>query len=144
MKLTICDHTMQSIVLFYFIFSTLQTLISYLNNFSELTIQLQHIFSQHLACSLKYLMENTNPEKTSGPLFEILLELHVPKMVFIPDIEAGSSGGFWDLIDSLLLDIYTQASLIPRLKATAPTTYQVRMTVLVYLTPLLRCGKTLS
>uniref|UniRef100_A0A2C9LHC0 Dynein heavy chain tail domain-containing protein n=1 Tax=Biomphalaria glabrata TaxID=6526 RepID=A0A2C9LHC0_BIOGL len=74
-------------------------------------------FVQVVACSLKYLLENASADKTSGPLFEILLELHAPKMTFIPDVEPGAQGGFWDLIESLISDIYTQASLIPRLKS---------------------------
>lgn len=74
---------------------------------------------------MKYLIENSSPDKTIGPLFEVLLELHAPKMTFIPDVEPGAQGGFWDLIESLIADIYTQATLIPRLKLGDLGTYEV-------------------
>ncbi|GFR90124.1 dynein heavy chain 17, axonemal, partial [Elysia marginata] len=77
-----------------------------------------------IGCSIRYLLDNTNPEKTVGPLLEILLELHAPKMTFIPDIEPGSQEGFWALLDSLAVDIEAQASLIPRLKPKETMTYQ--------------------
>jgi dynein heavy chain len=38
-------------------------------------------------------------------------------MVFIPSVDNGVDDGFFDLVDSLLDDIYRQACLIPRLAA---------------------------
>ncbi|GFO38901.1 dynein heavy chain 9, axonemal [Plakobranchus ocellatus] len=84
-------------------------------------------FVSVIGCSIRYLLDNTNPDKTVGPLFEIILELHesqARKMTFIPDIEPGSQEGFWALLDSLVVDIEAQASFIHRLKSGEAVTYQ--------------------
>ena len=43
------------------------------------------------------------------------LELQAPDMVFKPSLDYGVADGFFDLVDSLVGDIYKQASKIPRL-----------------------------
>lgn len=66
-------------------------------------------------CSIKFLLDNTDPKNGMDPLFEAQLELQQPEMIYIPSLELGSAGGFYDLVDSLLGDIFKQSALIPRL-----------------------------
>lgn len=43
------------------------------------------------------------------------MELQVPEMIFTPSLDLGTSDGFYDLIEGLVNDIYSQASKINRL-----------------------------
>lgn len=52
-----------------------------------------------------------------APLFEAQLDLRVPDMVFNPSLEYGAADGFYDLVESLVNDIYRTSSLVPRLAA---------------------------
>ena len=75
-------------------------------------------FFNTIHCSLKFLLENTDIKGTEAdPLFEALLELQAPEMMFNPSLDYGVADGFYDLIDSLVGDIYKQASKIHRLAA---------------------------
>ncbi|XP_068007846.1 dynein axonemal heavy chain 9-like [Melanerpes formicivorus] len=66
-------------------------------------------------CSLKYLLDNTDPEAGLAPLFEVQLDLVVPELVFYPSLDPGASDGFYEMMESLLAGIYRSASLVPRL-----------------------------
>ena len=49
-------------------------------------------------------------------------------MLFMPSLDYGVADGFYDLIDSLLGDIYKQASKVPRLAThSGQEHYQVRL-----------------
>jgi dynein heavy chain len=74
-------------------------------------------FFNTIHCSIKFLLDNTDPRIEVDPLFEAQLELQVPEMVFIPSLDYGVADGFYDLVDGLVGDIYKQAFLIPRLAA---------------------------
>ncbi|KAK7113097.1 dynein beta chain, ciliary-like [Littorina saxatilis] len=68
-----------------------------------------------ILCSLTYFLENTDVEMNPSPLFKTKMELQVPEIVFIPSLEPRSVDGFYALIDSLVGDVYKQASCIVRL-----------------------------
>ncbi|NXT77896.1 DYH9 protein, partial [Zapornia atra] len=72
-------------------------------------------FFSAIECSLKYLLENTDPKAGLAPLFEVQLDLVVPELVFHPSLDPGTTDGFPDLLESLLSDVYRVASLVPRL-----------------------------
>ncbi|KAK3091630.1 hypothetical protein FSP39_021358 [Pinctada imbricata] len=72
-------------------------------------------FFNTIHCSLKFLLENTDLKSNPDPLFEAILELQAPEMVFLPSLDYGVADGFYDLVDGLVGDIYKQASLIERL-----------------------------
>ena len=74
-------------------------------------------FFNTIHCSLKFMLENTEVKQDADSLFEALLELQVPEMVFNPSLDYGVADGFYDLIDGLVGDIYKQASKISRLAA---------------------------
>uniref|UniRef100_A0A8C3PRY4 Dynein axonemal heavy chain 9 n=1 Tax=Calidris pygmaea TaxID=425635 RepID=A0A8C3PRY4_9CHAR len=65
--------------------------------------------------SLKYLLENTDPKAGLPPLFEVQLDLVIPDLVFRPSLDPGTNDGFYDMMESLLNDIYRISSLVPRL-----------------------------
>lgn len=73
-------------------------------------------FFNVINCSIKYALDNTET-KQKDALFEAKLELQAPEMNFIPSLDSGVPDGFYDLIDSLLGDIYKQACMIQRLAA---------------------------
>ncbi|KFV69246.1 Dynein beta chain, ciliary, partial [Dryobates pubescens] len=66
-------------------------------------------------CSLKYLLDNTDPEAGLAPLFEVQLDLVEPELVFHPSLDPGASDGFYEMMESLLAGIYRSSSLVPRL-----------------------------
>ncbi|MBN3279379.1 DYH9 protein, partial [Polyodon spathula] len=72
-------------------------------------------FFSSIECSLKFLLDNTDPKSGSAPLFEAQLDLHVPDMVFKPSLELGASDGFYDLVEGIINDIYRMSSLVQRL-----------------------------
>ncbi|XP_074463654.1 dynein axonemal heavy chain 9 isoform X3 [Larus michahellis] len=65
--------------------------------------------------SLKYLLENTDPTAGLPPLFEVQLDLVIPDLIFRPSLDPGTNDGFYDMMESLLNDIYRISSLVPRL-----------------------------
>ncbi|KAL0984038.1 hypothetical protein UPYG_G00136240 [Umbra pygmaea] len=85
-------------------------------------------FFNSIECSLKFFLDNTDPQGGVAPLFEAQLDLRVPDMVFNPSLEYGDAGGFYDLVESLVKDIYTTSSLVPRLgKHSSFPNYQADM-----------------
>ncbi|XP_010071976.1 PREDICTED: dynein heavy chain 9, axonemal-like, partial [Pterocles gutturalis] len=72
-------------------------------------------FFTAIECSLKYLLENTDPEAGLPPLFEVQLDLVIPDLIFHPSLDPGTNDGFYDMVESLLNDIYRISSLVPRL-----------------------------
>ncbi|XP_033732158.1 dynein beta chain, ciliary-like [Pecten maximus] len=74
-------------------------------------------FYASIHCSVKFMLDNTDSKNNPDSLFEAMLELQAPEMVFQPSLDYGVADGFYDLVDGLIGDIYKQASLIPRLAA---------------------------
>ncbi|NXF83974.1 DYH9 protein, partial [Sclerurus mexicanus] len=72
-------------------------------------------FFTAIECSLKYLLENTDPKAGLAPLFELQLDLVIPDLVFHPSLDPGTHDGFYDMVESLLNSIYHISSLVPRL-----------------------------
>lgn len=50
-----------------------------------------------------------------APLFEAQLGLKVPNMVFSPSLELGGGDSFFELVESLVTDVFRISSLVPRL-----------------------------
>ncbi|NXB68815.1 DYH9 protein, partial [Struthidea cinerea] len=74
-------------------------------------------FFTAIECSLRNLLENTDPKAGLAPLFEVQLDLVIPDLVFHPPVDPGASDGFCDMVGSLLSGIYRISSLVPRLAA---------------------------
>ncbi|NWR90162.1 DYH9 protein, partial [Furnarius figulus] len=72
-------------------------------------------FFTAIECSLKYLLENTDPKAGLAPLFELQLDLVIPDLVFHPSLDPGTHDSFYDMVESLLNGIYHISSLVPRL-----------------------------
>ncbi|NXA80882.1 DYH9 protein, partial [Thryothorus ludovicianus] len=72
-------------------------------------------FFTAIESSLKYLLENTDPQAGLAPLFEVQLDLVVPDLVFHPPLDPGAKDGFCDRVESLLQGIFGMSSLVPRL-----------------------------
>ncbi|NXS46386.1 DYH9 protein, partial [Balaeniceps rex] len=72
-------------------------------------------FFAAIECSLKYLLENTDPKAGLAPLFEVQLDLVIPDLIFHPSLDPSANDGFYDMMESLLNDIYRISSLVPRL-----------------------------
>uniref|UniRef100_A0A8C5TMB1 Dynein axonemal heavy chain 17 n=1 Tax=Malurus cyaneus samueli TaxID=2593467 RepID=A0A8C5TMB1_9PASS len=72
-------------------------------------------FFSAIECSLRYLLENTDPKAGLTPLFEVQLDLVIPDLVFRPPLDPGTNDGFCDMVESLLNGIYHMSSLVPRL-----------------------------
>ncbi|NXY46192.1 DYH9 protein, partial [Ceuthmochares aereus] len=72
-------------------------------------------FFTAIECSLKYLLENTDPKAGLAPLFEVQLDLVIQELIFHPSLDPGTNDGFYDMVESLLNDIYRISSLVPRL-----------------------------
>ncbi|GAB1597647.1 dynein beta chain, ciliary isoform X1, partial [Argonauta hians] len=71
-------------------------------------------FFDLIETSLNFFLNNTDPEETTDPLFEVKLELNVTVMTFIPSLNVQDPDSFWDLVESLMDDIYCQAACIKR------------------------------
>ncbi|KGL72843.1 Dynein heavy chain 9, axonemal, partial [Tinamus guttatus] len=72
-------------------------------------------FFTAIESSLKYLLENTDPKAGLAPLFEVQLDLVIPDLIFHPSLDPVTNDGFYDMMESLLNDIYRVSSLMPRL-----------------------------
>ncbi|XP_054457284.1 dynein heavy chain 9, axonemal isoform X2 [Anoplopoma fimbria] len=68
-----------------------------------------------IECSLKFFLDNTDQRAVVAPLFEAQLDLKVPDMVFAPSLEFGAGDGFFELVESLINDVFRISSLVPRL-----------------------------
>ncbi|KAM7067437.1 dynein axonemal heavy chain 9 [Molossus nigricans] len=66
-------------------------------------------------CSLNYLLENTECKPGLNPIFEAQLCLAIPELVFYPSLEPGVQGGFSDIVEGLVANIFRMSSLVPRL-----------------------------
>lgn len=55
-----------------------------------------------------------------APLFEAQLDLKVPDMVFSPPLEFGAGDSLFELVESLIGDVFRISSLVPRLAQHSP------------------------
>ena len=75
-------------------------------------------FHKTVLCTLQFfLTETDNIKSNPDPLFEAQLQLKATEVLYVPSMNAGVSDGFYGLFDSLVNNIYTQGSLIPRIAA---------------------------
>lgn len=75
-------------------------------------------FHKTVACTLNYFLNETDFVKSNpDPLFEAQLQLKTNEMAFVPSMNFGSADGFYELLESLVNNVYTQGSLIPRVAA---------------------------
>ncbi|XP_051731342.1 dynein axonemal heavy chain 9-like isoform X1 [Ctenopharyngodon idella] len=72
-------------------------------------------FFDAIESSLKFFIENTDQKAGLDPLFEVRLCLQAPEIVFRPSLEFAASGGFYDLVESLINDVFRISTLMPRL-----------------------------
>ncbi|XP_051927996.1 dynein heavy chain 9, axonemal [Hippocampus zosterae] len=72
-------------------------------------------FYHCIECSLKFFLDNTDEKNVTVPLFEAQLILEVHDMVFIPSLAFGESENLFDLVESLISDVFRVSSLVPRL-----------------------------
>ena len=72
------------------------------------------VLSSVIECSLKYILENMTDAPGTLPLFRSLLDLQGNEPIFKPGIDRDVSGSLLHVIDSLLTDVFKQASLITR------------------------------
>uniref|UniRef100_A0A4W6G4Y5 Dynein axonemal heavy chain 17 n=1 Tax=Lates calcarifer TaxID=8187 RepID=A0A4W6G4Y5_LATCA len=92
-------------------------------------------FFNSIECSLKFFLENTGEIAGVAPLFEAQLDLKVPDMVFTPSLEFGAGDSFFELVESLINDVFRVSSLVPRLAQHSPFPhYQVLLTWRTWLT----------
>lgn len=71
-------------------------------------------------CDLDFFRQETDRKNNPDPLFQILLEVQPPEMIFTPSIEPNAPDGFADFVDGLIANSYKQASLISRLAKHLP------------------------
>ncbi|XP_008276610.1 dynein axonemal heavy chain 9 [Stegastes partitus] len=72
-------------------------------------------FFSSIECSLKFFLDNTDQKSAVAPLFEAQLDLQVPDMVFTPSLDFGAGDSFFELVESLINDVFRISSLVPRL-----------------------------
>ncbi|CAF3388923.1 unnamed protein product [Rotaria sp. Silwood1] len=65
--------------------------------------------------NLNYLLEESDPTLNKRPLFEVQLILDDLDLRFNPTLEFGSANGLYDIVDTLIGNIFRQAAMLPRL-----------------------------
>ncbi|XP_035860920.1 dynein heavy chain 17, axonemal-like isoform X1 [Sander lucioperca] len=91
--------------------------ITYLDHIDD---KVQDGLFQLLLRSLHFLSDNMNPESCSAVFLAVSLQLQETGSVFEPSVE----GGLSDLLKSVISDIYTAASLPPRISVSRHGNYQ--------------------
>ncbi len=72
-------------------------------------------FNKIIACSLNYFLRETDFVKNEiDPLFEAQLQLRPPELVYAPSMNYGDAGGFYEMIEANIGNVYHQGSLISR------------------------------
>jgi len=80
------------------------------------------------AVAYLFLLLGPDQRAVAAPLFEAQLDLKIPDMVFAPSLEFGAGDGFFELVESLINDVFQISSLVPRLAHDSPFPhYQVLM-----------------
>ncbi|XP_044224988.1 dynein axonemal heavy chain 17-like isoform X1 [Thunnus albacares] len=78
---------------------------------------------QLLLRSLHFLSDNMNPQTCSAALLAVSLQLQDAGTVFEPSVGSGLS----DLMKTIISDVYTAASLLPRISVSRHGNYQVSL-----------------
>ncbi|CAF3576543.1 unnamed protein product [Rotaria sordida] len=65
--------------------------------------------------NLNYLLEESDPTLNKRPLFEVQLILDDLDLRFNPTLEFGSANGLYDIVDTLIGNIFRQAAMLPHL-----------------------------
>uniref|UniRef100_A0A3P8NTX1 Dynein axonemal heavy chain 11 n=1 Tax=Astatotilapia calliptera TaxID=8154 RepID=A0A3P8NTX1_ASTCA len=91
-------------------------------------------FTSAVRCSLQYLMDNTDAAQRITPLFEVQLVLNSNEMTFDPSLDLSHTGNFYDIVDKMVGNITSMASLIPRVASHKQlSNYQANSCESVYL-----------
>ncbi|KAM9424094.1 dynein axonemal heavy chain 9 isoform 2-T2 [Pholidichthys leucotaenia] len=77
-------------------------------------------FFNSIECSLKFFLDNTDQKTVVTPLFEAQLDLKVPDLVFAPSMEFGAGDCLFELVESLVNDVFRISSLVSRLTPHSP------------------------
>ncbi|XP_015211854.2 dynein axonemal heavy chain 17 [Lepisosteus oculatus] len=93
-------------------------------------------FFKVIHVSMQFLSNNMYAEVSAGPLFEVRFELEDCDTVFYPSLAYGISDGFYDLVESLINDVYKAAQLVPRLSQDHHLSYQSDLEEMVELSEL--------
>ncbi|XP_037547527.1 dynein heavy chain 9, axonemal [Nematolebias whitei] len=72
-------------------------------------------FFNSIECSLKFFLDNTDQRMVLTPLFEAQLDLKVPDLVFTPSLEYGLGDCFFEMVESLINNVFRITTLVPRL-----------------------------
>ena len=67
-----------------------------------------------IACSVGYLLDQTDAQNDILPLFSVQLELNEPDIVFCPSLDKEIVNNFYDLSVGVVDDIFHMAALVPR------------------------------
>ena len=67
-----------------------------------------------IACSIGYLLDETDVNNDLQPLFAVSLELNEPDVIFRPSLDKAITNNFYDLMVSIVDDIFHMAKLVPR------------------------------
>eukprot|EP00066_Takifugu_rubripes_P027828 XP_011617094.1 PREDICTED: dynein heavy chain 9, axonemal [Takifugu rubripes] len=67
-----------------------------------------------IECSLRFFLNNTDQRPFVAPLFEAQLDLKVPHLVFTPPLDFGAGDSFFELVETLINDVFRISSLVPR------------------------------
>ncbi|UJR10317.1 hypothetical protein I4U23_014523 [Adineta vaga] len=65
--------------------------------------------------NLNYLLEESDPSLNKRVLFEVQLVLDDLDLRFNPSLDFGSANGLYDIVDTLIGNIFRQAAMLPRL-----------------------------
>ena len=68
-----------------------------------------------IACSIGYLLDQTNPKADIEPLFTVRLELNDPDVIFRPSLDKSIMHNFFDMMVGIVDDIFHMAVLVPRI-----------------------------
>lgn len=72
-------------------------------------------FSQCFFFSICYILDETDPEASIFPLFEVQLCLETPDIVFRPPVQINDPQGFYVFYEGLMFDMMKMGTLISRL-----------------------------
>ncbi|KAL2078484.1 hypothetical protein ACEWY4_026169 [Coilia grayii] len=77
--------------------------------------------------SLEFLSNNMHAKNCKYPLFEVRFELEDDDTYFHPSLGYGVSNGFYELVESLIDDVYSCAELVPRVSLTNTFGYHIEL-----------------
>lgn len=69
---------------------------------------------QNFACKQLFLFFFPDQRPSVAPLFEAQLDLKVPDLVFTPPLDIRVGDSFFELVESLINDVFRISSLVPR------------------------------